>query len=69
MLNKKFTVRQTVLIIYLVDILFAVASIIYVLKDRYLGYIVYGILLTIVIVFVMNTSIVYDWDNLKNEKE
>jgi UDP-GlcNAc:undecaprenyl-phosphate GlcNAc-1-phosphate transferase len=70
LLNKKFTVKQTVLIIYLVDILFAVASIIYILKDRYLGYIIYGILLAIVIVFIMNTSIVYDWNKLKNnEKE
>ena len=65
LLNKKFTVKQTVLIIYLVDILFAVASIIYISKDRYLGYIIYGILLAIVIVFIMNTSIVYDWEKLR----
>jgi len=65
LLSKKFTVTQTVLIIYLVDILFAAASIIYVLKDRYLGYIIYGFLLTLVVIFVMNTSVIYDWDKLK----
>ena len=67
LLNKKFTVKQTVLIIYLVDILFAIASIIYVLKDRYLGYIIYGILLSLVVVFVINTSVIYDWEKLKNK--
>ena len=69
LLNKKFTVKQTVLIIYFVDILFAIASIIYVLKDRYLGYIIYGILLSIVIIFVMNTSVIYDWDSIRNKGE
>ena len=69
LLSKKFTVKQTVLIIYLVDALFATASIIYVLKDRYLGYIIYGILLAIVVVFVMNTSVIYDWDRLKHEEK
>lgn len=69
LLNKKFTVRQTVLIIYLVDFLFAAASIIYVLKDRYLGYIVYGILLSIVIVFIFSTSVIYDWHGIKEAKE
>lgn len=59
LLNKKFSVRQTVCIIYLVDLLFAIASIIYVLKDRYLGYIIYGVLLSIVVVFVLNTSVIY----------
>ncbi len=68
LLNKKFTVTQTVLIIYLVDILFAVASIVYILKDKYIGYIIYGVLLVLVVVFVMNTSVVYDWDRLKQEK-
>ena len=65
LLNKKLSVRSTVLIIYLVDMLFAVASIIYILKDRYLGYIVYGILLAIVVVFVINTNVIYDFKGKK----
>lgn len=69
LLNKKFSVRQTVLIIYFVDILFAAASIIYVLKDRYLGYITYGILLSIVVVFVLNTNVVYDFKETHKKKE
>lgn len=63
LLNKNLSVKATVLIIYAVDALFAAASIIYVLKDRYLGYIIYGILLAIVIVFVVNTNVVYDFKN------
>lgn len=61
LLNKNLSVKQTVLIIYAVDILFAIASIIYVLKDRYLGYIVYGILTAIAVVFVINTNVVFEF--------
>ena len=69
LLNRNLSVRATVLIIYAVDALFALASIIYVLKDRYLGYIVYGILLAILIVFVINTNVVYDFKHEeKNNK-
>lgn len=60
LLNRNFTEVQAVLIIYLVDSLFALASIVYVIHNRYLGYILYGILLSIVIIFVLNTSVVID---------
>ena len=60
LLNRKLSVKQTVLIIYLVDILFATASLIYVLGDKYVGYIIYGVLLSIVVVFVLNTNVIYD---------
>ena len=66
LLNKNLSVKATVLIIYAVDILFAFASIIYVLKDRYLGYIIYGILLSIVIIFVVNTNVIYDFKQTKH---
>lgn len=69
LLNRNLSVKATVLIIYFVDMLFATASIIYIIKDRYLGYIIYGILLAIVIVFVVNTNVVYDWHSVKNNKE
>ena len=69
LLRRNLSVKHTVLIIYLVDILFACASIIYVLKDRYLGYIVYGILLALVIVFVINTNVVYDFKDISKEKK
>lgn len=67
LLNKKLNAKQVVLIIYLVDLLFAVASLIYVLKDKYLGYIIYGVLLAIVIVFVLNTSVIYEKKNKNSE--
>ena len=68
LLHRNFSVKQTVLIIYFVDTLFAIASIVYVLKDRYLGYIIYGVLLALVIVFVINTNVIYDKKNLKKSK-
>ena len=69
LLRRNLSVKQTVLIIYLVDILFASASIIYILKDRYLGYIIYGILLALVIVFVINTNVIYDFKDSSKEKK
>ena len=41
LLNKKFSQRSTVLIIYCVSILFSIASILFVLKDQKLGMIIY----------------------------
>lgn len=60
LLKRSFSQRTTVLIIYGIDLLFAAASIIYFLKDRVLGYIIYGILLIIVILFVIKTDIVVE---------
>lgn len=60
LLKRNFSQKATVLIIYFVDILFALASIVYFLKDRTLGYIIYGILLVIVILFVVKTNVVVD---------
>lgn len=67
LLKKNISIRNAVLIIYFVDILFAIASIIYVIKDRYLGYIVYGVLFVLVVVFVANTTIIFD-KKTKNKK-
>lgn len=60
LLNRNFSQRTTVLIILLIDALFAFASIIYVLKDVIMGYIIYGILLFIVIMFIMKTNVLFD---------
>ncbi len=67
LLNRNFNQRSTVLIIYLINILFAFASIVYVLKDALLGYIIYGLLLFIVVLFVLKTNVVVDHDNVKNK--
>ncbi len=60
LLNRNLSQRATVIIIYCIDLLFALASIVYVLKDSVLGYIMYGILLVIVVVFIAKTNVVYD---------
>ena len=60
LLNKNFSHRATVLIIYAIDTLFAIASIIYVLHDQKLGYIIYAILTIMVIIFVLKTDIIVD---------
>lgn len=67
LLNRNFTQRQTVLIIYAIDLLFAFASIVYVLRDQVLGYIIYGILLLIITLFVVKTNVVYDYEELKKK--
>ena len=63
LLNRNFSQTATVLIIYLIDLLFAFASILYVLKDRTLGYIVYGVLTVIVFIFIIKTNVIIDKDN------
>ena len=65
LLNRNFSQRATVLIIYVIDLLFATASIVYVLKDRILGYIIYGILLIIIILFVAKTNVVFDHEQIQ----
>lgn len=60
LLNRNFSQRATVLIIYAVNLLFSFASIIYVLKDRVLGYIIYSILLIIMVLFVAKTNVILD---------
>ena len=67
-LNRNFSQQTTVLIIYVINLLFSFASIVYVLKNRVLGYIIYGILLFIVIIFVLKTNIVFDHE-IKSEKK
>ena len=63
LLNMNFSHRTTVLIIYGINILFATASILYTLKDKedvFVGRIIYGILLVLVIWFVLKTNIIMD---------
>ena len=67
LLNRNLSVRTTVIIIYIIDALFAFASIVYVLNDKYLGYFIYGILLLIVITFVAKTNVVFDSEDLKRK--
>ena len=52
--------RKTVLAIYAIDILFSIASVLYVLKDPYFGIGLYIVLLLLVIWFILHTSIISD---------
>ena len=58
---------KTVLIIYLIQILFSVASIVYVLRNPMLGKIVYAVLLIIIIWIVASTNIVFDRKKLSED--
>ncbi len=60
LLNKKFSQRKTVLIIYGINLLFSLASIFYVLKDRKSGMIIYAILFIIFVWFMLTTNILTD---------
>ena len=64
-LNKKISHRTTVIIIYIIDAMFAFASIIYVLKDSTIGQIMYGILFIIVLWLVLGTNIISERKVLK----
>ena len=59
--------RNTVLVIYLIDILFATAMILYMLYDRVLGVIIYAILFIIVLIFIMKTDIIINHTKKKTE--
>jgi len=63
-LKRGFSQRGTALTIYIITFLFAAASVIYVLVDNLLGYIIYGILLFAFIVFALKTDILFS----KNKK-
>ncbi len=67
LLKRNLSQRTTVLIIYLINSLFAFASILYILKDRTIGYIVYGILFIIVTIFIVKTNIVFDNETVKED--
>ncbi len=70
LLRRHLSQRATVLIIYLATALFAGASLVYVLKDAKLGYILYGILLFCVLIFALKTDVVFDHNhNDISEKE
>ena len=66
LLNLHFSHKKTVLIIYLIDSLFAGAMLVYVLYDNTVGVIMYVILFILVLVFIMKTNIIINHDKKKN---
>ena len=58
LLGMNFSKRTTVLIIYAIDILFSISTILYTVKDASLGQIIYIILFIIIVWFVLHTTII-----------
>lgn len=65
LLNLNLSHRNTVLVIYLVDILFASAMLVYILYDNTIGVIMYAILFIMVLIFIMKTNIIIDHSKKK----
>jgi len=58
LLKLKFSQKKTVLIIYLVDLLFAATSIFYVLGDFRYGLVIYAILFILTVILIFKTDII-----------
>lgn len=67
LLNLNLSHRNTVLVIYFIDVLFASAMLIYMLYDRTVGVIIYAILFIIVLVFILKTNIIVEHNHKKKE--
>lgn len=59
LLRKNYSVSVTVIIIYIITLLFSTASIIWLLVDKEIGYIIYGVLMLALMIFVFRTDIIY----------
>lgn len=59
-LKQNFSQRRTVLIIYFIDMLFAIASIVYVLGDSKIGMFIYAILFIVVFTIILKTDIIFE---------
>lgn len=65
LLNRNMSQGKTVLVILVIDLLFAIASIIYIVNDMKLAFIVYGLLTIIVLLFILKTNVVFDHEEIK----
>lgn len=65
LLSLNLSHRNVVLVIYALDILFAVAMLVYMLVDATIGIIIYAILFIVVLLFVMKTNIIIDHNKKK----
>ena len=68
LLNMGLSHRNVVLVIYLIDIVFALAMLVYMIADRTIGVIIYAILFILVFVFVMKSDIIINHHKKKGEK-
>ena len=67
LLQRTSSQVKTVLIIYFINILFSIVSIVYVTKNSQLAQIIYGVLLALVIWLIVATDILFDKKQLKEK--
>ena len=67
LLQRTSSQVKTVLIIYFINILFSIVSIVYVTKNSQLAQIIYGVLLVLVIWLIVATDILFDKKQLKEK--
>ncbi len=67
LLRRNYSIKVTVLIIYLITALFSFASIIWLIVDKEIGYTIYGILMLTLTIFVFRTDILFEHKK-KDEK-
>jgi len=60
LLSMGLSHRNVVLVIYLIDIVFALAMLVYMLYDRTVGVVIYSVLFIIIFIFIMKTDIVFN---------
>lgn len=60
LLNVGLSHRNVVLVIYLIQIIFSVAMLIYMIYDRTVGVVIYAILFILAFIFIMKTDIIVD---------
>lgn len=60
LLKMKFTTRTSIIIIYLINIMFSVISILYTLGETKVTVIIYSILLVILLYIILKTDILYE---------
>ena len=60
LLRRNYGVSVTVIIIYIITALFSAASIIWLLVNKNIGYIIYGVLLLGLMIFVFRTDILFE---------
>lgn len=65
-IKRNLSVKTTVLIIYLITALFSTASVIWLLVSQKIGYIIYGVLTFMLVIFVLSTDIIFE--HKKKEK-
>jgi len=67
LLRRNFSVSVTVLFIYFITALFSATSIIWLLIDKEIGYIMYGVLMLILMIFVFRTDILFTRKRKENK--